>query len=99
MRDNTVIVGTPRDEGGGSVYVYGFDGSQWSEQQKLTSSDRQVGDMFGDAVSIDGDLLLVGAPFDDDGESGSGGAYIFRRGIGMTIGRRIRFSEVAGLRS
>ena len=36
-------------------------------------------DRFGSAVSLDGDTVLVGAPYDDDQGDSSGSAYIFVR--------------------
>jgi hypothetical protein len=42
-------------------------------QDKLTASDRAVGDQFGGAVSISGDTAVIGAPGDDDG----GSAYVY----------------------
>ena len=40
----------------------------------------KAGDLFGQAVAIDGDRIAVGAP-GDDGDSGgnTGAVYIFRR--------------------
>lgn len=58
----------------------------WNETQKVVASDRESGDDFGGAVSIDGSYMVVGAPFEDQDVSGSnylnfsGSAYIFERG-------------------
>jgi hypothetical protein len=49
------------------------------EQQKLTSSDFVPGDAFGKAVSIHGDVAIVGAYGDDDLGDSAGSAYIYRR--------------------
>ncbi len=62
----------------GSAYIFRWDGTSWSEQQKLTASDGAAKDYFGRSVSISGDLAIVGAPYDDDNGSYSGSAYIFR---------------------
>ena len=61
----------------GAAYVFRFDGSAWVEEQQLTASDAQSGDQFGRAVSLDGDLAVVGAYFDDDQGAQSGSAYVF----------------------
>ena len=59
----------------GAAYVYRFDGTSWVQEQKLTASDAAAGDLFGYAVSIDGDWALVGA----QAEAGTtGSAYMFR---------------------
>jgi hypothetical protein len=47
-------------------------------RDKLIASDPATGDSFAAAVSIDGDICLVGAPVDDDKGTDSGSAYIFR---------------------
>jgi len=59
----------------GAVYVFKRSGSSWSQQQKLTASDGNLGDHFGICVSIDGDYILIGAEGDDNEK---GAAYIFK---------------------
>jgi len=62
----------------GSAYIFRWDGTSWSQQQKLLPSDGAAEDWFGSSVSISGDLAIVGAESDDDKGSYSGSAYIFR---------------------
>ena len=62
-----------------SAYVFVRSGSTWTEQQKLTASDRAAGDAFGMSVAISGDTIAVGANGDDDMGSASGSAYVFAR--------------------
>lgn len=77
------MVGAPtEDDGGrdtGSAYVFTRSGSTFTQQAKLGASDRVAGDQFGAAVAVEGDVVLVGAPFTDDGGSGAGSAYVFTR--------------------
>lgn len=61
----------------GSAYIYLTTGSGWTHQAKLNASDKQGFDHFGQAVSIDGDYAIVGAP--DGGDTHQGHAYIFHR--------------------
>jgi FG-GAP repeat len=61
----------------GSAYVYMTTGTGWTQQAKLNASDKQGLDHFGDAVSIDGDYAIIGAP--DGGSTSQGYAYIFHR--------------------
>ena len=79
---NTVLVSCSRDDdrgaGSGSVYVFRYDGISWKEVQKLIGSDTAAGDLFSSTPSISGDVLVVGAHFDDDHGSQSGSAYVFR---------------------
>jgi hypothetical protein len=57
---------------GGFVWV-------WEEQAKLLASDGAANDLFGYSVSISGDYVIVGAPYDNDKGFDSGSAYIFKR--------------------
>jgi hypothetical protein len=84
---DVVVVGAPGDEtagsgtrngGRGAVYVYRFDGADWSEDAKLTASDGDAGDQFGYAVRVDGDVIVVGAPDDEDAGTLAGAVYVFR---------------------
>lgn len=90
---DTAIVGAESEDGGagdplpgaGAAYVFGRDQggtNNWGELAKLTASDAQVGDRFGDSVAISGDTAIVGAR-DEDGGAGdpltaAGAAYVFR---------------------
>ena len=50
---------------------------------KLTASDGARDDYFGTSVSISGDTIVVGAPFDDGNGLSSGSAYVFvKQGYG-----------------
>ena len=77
---NTIVVGANGDDdngsGSGSVYVFEVDW-QWKQTAKLTPSDGVRWDEFGRSVSIDGNTIVVGVPYDDDKGSGSGSAYVF----------------------
>jgi hypothetical protein len=68
-----------RGTNAGAVYVYSWDGSTWGQEKKLLATDGADGDWFGISVSIDGDMLLVGAS-NDSNERGTnaGAAYLFR---------------------
>ena len=67
------------DNGGmsGSAYIFDFSGGVWSQTTKLTASDGASSDQFGFSVSLSGDRVLIGSPYDDDNASDSGSAYIF----------------------
>ena len=55
-------------------------GTSWTEQQKLTASDGNIGDWFGYSVAVEGDRVVVGAPHDGQGiEPDAGSAYVFVR--------------------
>lgn len=62
----------------GSAYVFRFNGADWTEEQKLTASDAQAGDRFGDAVGLEGETIVIGAYEEDDAGPNAGAAYVFR---------------------
>ncbi len=86
---DTAIIGSPLKDGSipnsfqpdvGAVYVYVRNGSVWTQQAKLTASDNQTGDEFGNAVAINGDTILVGAWREGSAISNKeGSAYVFTR--------------------
>jgi len=49
------------------------------ELDSFTPDDNSPADDFGLSVAIDGDVIVVGAPRDDDDGSESGSAYVYRR--------------------
>lgn len=74
----------------GAAYVFVRSGESWSFEQRLTASDGQFIDSFGEAVAIDGERVLVGADGADidptssaegsqEGAMSEGAAYIFER--------------------
>jgi hypothetical protein len=101
---DTVVVGARGESGDGSdpsnngapvagaVYVFERDGlGGWSEQAYLKASNVEAGDLFGTAVAISGEVLVIGA--DRESSDGSnptdnsavraGAAYVFERdGLG-----------------
>jgi len=46
---------------------------------KITASDGAASDRFGNNLAIDGNILAVGAVFDDENGEDSGSVYVFRR--------------------
>ena len=76
------VVGVVEDDdqgsASGSAYVYRWGGSAWNEEQKLLASDGAASDKFGWSLSVSGNVVVIGAPYDDDNGSSSGSAYVFR---------------------
>ncbi|MCP4248874.1 MAG: hypothetical protein GY778_17665 [bacterium] len=79
---DVAVIGVPKDDtvaiDAGSAYVFRFDGSTWVEEAHLAASDGTEADEFGGAVTVSGDLVLIGAEGDFAGSSGTGSAYVFR---------------------
>ncbi len=63
----------------GAIYIFSFDGSNWTEQQKLHAQDAAESASFGFHVAISGDTIVAGAPQDTVGTLMRGAAYIFSR--------------------
>ncbi|MFM7052163.1 MAG: FG-GAP repeat protein, partial [Planctomycetota bacterium] len=85
LSGDTLAVGVPYDDVGansdqGSVRVFVRSGSTWSAQATLTASDGAAFDLFGDSVSLSGDTLAVGVPYDDVGANvNQGSVRVFVR--------------------
>lgn len=85
LAGNVAAVGAYLDDVGGfedqgSVYVFSRDGSGWRLVEKLVADDGAPEDLFGGAIAIDGDSLLVGAPLARiEGDAQRGAAYVFAR--------------------
>ncbi len=75
--------------------------------KKLVASDGLGDDQFGTGVSVSGDTLAAGAPFDDDAGADSGSVYIFERHLGgfdiwgsakkITVAGASRLGEVVSI--
>jgi hypothetical protein len=87
---NTIVVGAYLEDGldngsqdnSGAAYVFTRTGVIWSEQERLKSFNVDAEDLFGNAVGIDGDKIIVGALFEDgdnNATANSGAAYLFTR--------------------
>lgn len=75
----------------GAVYVFVRSGTTWTQQAYLKASNPQAIDLFGYAVAISGDTIVVGAILEDSNATGvngdqsnnsavdSGAAYVFVR--------------------
>jgi len=75
---NTSNFNSPQQAGPGAAYVFLKPAGGWAgnltENAKLTASDGQDGDAFGNSVSISGNTIAVGAFFVSNF---SGKAYVF----------------------
>jgi hypothetical protein len=60
--DALLVVGAPYTDGPGAAYVFSWQGAGWVEEAKLAAYDGTPGDMFGNAVAVDGTTVLVAAP-------------------------------------
>lgn len=94
---DTAVVGAHYDDDdgtdSGSAYVFVRAGTSWSQQAWLRASHGSFEDLFGEAVSISGDAIVVGAPRDDP-PTNSGSVYLyFRQGASWIQQARLRASD------
>lgn len=88
-----VVVGSPdEDEASGGAHMFVRDGAVWRSEAHLKAGNAEAGDLFGSAVALSGDTLVVSAAGEDSAATGvagdgsdnriadSGAAYIFVRG-------------------
>ncbi len=84
---NTAVISAYLDDdngsNSGSAYVFTRSAGVWTQQAKLIASDGAPEDLFGKAVDIDGDTIVVSSFQDDDIGADSGSAYIFTRNAGV----------------
>jgi hypothetical protein len=88
-----VVVGAPYDDtngdASGSALVFVQQGYSWTLRARLLPSDGDAGDLFGGAVAMAGDVVIVGARGDDEQGDGSGAAYVFGLGPDLGDGREV----------
>ena len=101
---DTAIVGARMDDdkgpSSGSAYIYKYDSDtdEWIFDTKVTASDGDDGDHFGESVSISGGYAIVSAPSDEDKGSTSGSAYIFEQCSGNwnQIAKLTAYDSISG---
>lgn len=82
MDGNRLLIGAPQDDDNGDVsgsaYVYRLEGSVWVKEAKLLPHDGMPFHYFGTALSLDGDVAMVGARADNEKATAAGAVYVFR---------------------
>jgi hypothetical protein len=67
------------------ILVFAVSNANAIEEFKITASDADRNDEFGNSVSISGDYALIGSPRNNDDGYQSGSAYVFLRNDGEWI--------------
>jgi hypothetical protein len=77
ISNDVAVVGASN---GGLVSIFRFDGSGWSQEAHLDPPPGGgVATFFGGAVSVDGDVVVVGAQgYDIGSKLNVGAAHVFR---------------------
>ncbi|MEO0652525.1 MAG: FG-GAP repeat protein [Planctomycetota bacterium] len=78
------VLGAPLqdDNGNSSGAAYVFERQStfiWTFDQKLLAFDGASSDRFGSSVDVEGDVVAVGSPFDDDNGTSTGAVYVFEQ--------------------
>lgn len=74
----------------GAAHVFVRSGTTWSEAVRLLAVPPEADAWFGQSVAVDGDLVVVGAPFSARaGFANAGAAYVFRRSAGQWLLLRV----------
>lgn len=82
---NYAVVGAHLDDNAantdqGSAYIFFYNGTTWTQVQKIDHTTGGLGDRFGHSVCIKGNIVIIGAPYDDigvDAQQGSADVYAF----------------------
>jgi len=84
---NNVLVGAPADDTNGNFVgqAHLFDATTGNLLRTFDDPTVTVADFFGTSVSISGNLVLVGAPFDDTNGVGVGQAHLFDATTGLLL--------------
>lgn len=68
----------------GSAYIFRNTAGNWTQANKIVSSDRGAFDLFGFSVAISGDYVIAGAYSEDENQTGgnnlasAGSCYVFK---------------------
>lgn len=88
-----VVIGSEADTAGatwgGAAYVFVRDANDdWAFEQRLLATNPGFNDRFGTDVSISGDWIVVGSPFEYSGAADSGAAYLYQLVDGAWVERQ-----------
>lgn len=87
LAGDSLAIGAPGDDDAGldagAVHIFDLGGNGlWSRTAKVLASDAATEDAFGAALVGRGDILAVGAPFDNEASSDTGAVYLRGRDVG-----------------
>ncbi len=73
-----IIAGAPFvSDKTGAAYIFSLNGYDWTQTAKLTASDGEPHDKFGNSVGITTGFAAVGTARDDDNGTDAGAKYLF----------------------
>ncbi|MDP7008413.1 MAG: hypothetical protein QGI78_02475 [Phycisphaerales bacterium] len=97
LEGTTLIAGTPfEDNGKGSVWILEYNDTieEFAVQARISPDDVVLSPKFGTAVSLFGNTIAVGAPYDGNGEVNGGSTYLFNNnGNGWVLNDKFQGSS------
>jgi hypothetical protein len=85
-----------RGSNSGSAYFYRYNGTNWTQSQKILAPDGTASDLFGWNVSLSFPVAILGAVQDSPVFSAQGSAYNFRHnGVNWAFERRLNAADPA----
>lgn len=76
---DTIAVGEQEFQSTGRVYIFTRNGTNWTQQARLTTTDAAAMTSFARYVTLKGNVLVTGAVLDNEAGTGAGAAYLFER--------------------
>ncbi len=94
------VSGAPGDDtegsSAGAAYIHRMAGPNWWEVVKLAPVELEAQDAFGQYVAVNGDVVAVAAPGDDDAASNAGVVYVYRYdGLSWDLNQKIYASDAS----
>lgn len=81
LSGDRAVFGSYGDDAGGALsgaaYIFENTGGVWTEVLKLTASDIDADDLYGEALTIHDNQIVIGARYNDDSGFNSGSAYVY----------------------
>jgi trimeric autotransporter adhesin len=63
----------------GAIWVFTRRDGAWALQSRLAPAEGSVGDLFGASAALQGNRMVVGAPWESSGQTRSGAVYVYER--------------------
>lgn len=89
---NNVAVGSAPfddDNGSDSGAIYAFDTNTAEETFKFVPNDSTTQDLFGFSVAIEGNIIAVGSPYNDEAGIDAGAVYLIDASTGVQLNKII----------
>jgi hypothetical protein len=61
----------------GQAWTFSWNGASWDQMERFAPDSPGHFDGFGDAIALEGGVIVVGAPNRDGNDSGDGAAFVF----------------------